>query len=42
MDVAVNNKLKEDFLEKYGELFYEVDAATVILKELEGKLRKSH
>ena len=42
MDVAVNQKLMEDCLEKSGESLNEVDAATVILKELWNRLRETH
>ena len=42
MDVAVNQKLMEDCLEKSGKSLNDVDAATVILKEIWKRLRKTH
>ena len=42
MDVAVNQKLMEDCLEKSGESLNEDDAATVILRELWNRLRGTH
>ena len=42
MDVAVNQKLMEDCLEKSGESLNEDDAATVILRELWNRLRETH
>ena len=42
MDVGVNQKLMKDCLEKSGESLNEVDAATVIIKELWNRLRETH
>ena len=42
LDVGVNKSLMKDCLEKTGESLNEADAATVILKELWDKLRKTH
>ncbi len=42
LDVIVNKKLMEDCLEKSEESLDEVDAATVILKELWNQLRETH
>ena len=42
MDVGVNQKLMKDCLEKSGESLNEVDAATVIIKELWKRLRETH
>ena len=42
MDVGVNQKLMKDCLEKSGESLDEVDAATVIIKELWNRLRETH
>ena len=42
MDVGVNQKLMKDCLKKSGESLNEVDAATVILKELWNRLRETH
>jgi len=41
-DVAVNKELMRDCLAKSGKSLNEVDAATVILKELWNRLRESH
>ena len=41
-DVAVNKELMKDCLAKSGESLNEVDAATVILKELWNRLRETH
>ena len=41
-DVAVNKELMRDCLAKSGESLNEVDAATIILKELWKRLRESH
>ena len=41
-DVAVNKELMRDCLAKAGESLNEVDAATVILKELWNRLRETH
>jgi len=41
-DVAVNKELMRDCLAKSGESLNEVDAATVILKEVWKRLRGSH
>ena len=41
-DVAVNKELMKDCLAKSGESLDEVDAATVILKELWNRLRETH
>ena len=42
LDVGVNKELMKDCLEKSGESLNEVDAATVIIKELWDKLRETH
>ena len=42
MDVGVNQKLMKDCIEKSGESLNEVDAATVIIKELWNRLRETH
>ena len=42
MDVGVNQKLMQDCLSKSGESLDEVDAATVIIKELWNRLRETH
>ena len=42
MDVGVNQKLMKDCLKKSGEPLNEVDAATVIIKELWNRLRETH
>jgi len=42
LDVGVNQMLMKDCLEKSGESLNEVDAATVIIKELWKRLRKTH
>jgi hypothetical protein len=42
MDVGVNKKLMEDCLERSEESLDEVNAATVILKELWKRLRETH
>ena len=42
LDIGVNKKLMKDCLEKSGESLNEVDAATVILKELWKRLRETH
>ena len=42
LDVGVNQKLMKDCLEKSGESLNEVDAATVILRELWNRLRETH
>ncbi len=42
MDVAVNKRLMKDCLEKSGKSLDEVDAATVIIKELWKRLRETH
>ena len=41
-DVDVNKELMKDCLAKSGESLDEVDAATVILKELWNRLRETH
>ena len=41
-DVAVNKELMRDCLAKSGKSLNEVDAATVILKELWNRLRETH
>ena len=41
-DVAVNKELMKDCLAKAGESLNEVDAATVILRELCNRLRGTH
>ena len=41
-DVAVNKELMRDCLAKSGKSLNEVDAATVILKELCNRLRETH
>ena len=41
-DVAVNKELVKDCLAKSGESLNEVDAATVMLKELWNRLRETH
>jgi len=41
-DVAVNKELMRDCLAKSGESLNEVDAATVILRELWNRLRETH
>ena len=42
LDVGVNKKLMKDCLSKSGESLDEVDAATVILRELWNLLRETH
>ena len=42
MDVCVNTELMRDCLEKSGESLNEVDAVTVIIKELWKRLRETH
>ena len=42
MDFSVNKELMEDCLKRSGESLDEVDAATVILKELWNRLRETH
>ena len=42
MDVGVNQKLMKDCLKKSGESLNEIDAATVIIKELWKRLRETH
>ena len=42
MDVAVNKRLMKDCLAKSGETLNEVDAATVIIKELWNRLRETN
>jgi len=42
LGVNVNKKLMEDCLAKSGESLDEVDAATVILKEIWNRLRMTH
>ena len=42
LDVAVNKKLMEDCIAKSGESLDEIDAATVILKELWSRLQETH
>ncbi len=42
MDAAVNKELMKDCLEKSGAPLNEVDAATVIIKELWKRLRETH
>ena len=42
MDVGVNKELMKDCLARSEESLDEVDAATVIIKELWEKLRKTH
>ena len=42
LDVGVNQKLMKDCLAKAGEPLNEVDAATVIIKELWKRLRETH
>ena len=42
MDVVVNKKLMKDCLEMSGESLNEIDAATVILKELWNRLQETH
>ena len=42
LDVGVNKKLMKDCLSKSGESLDEVDAATVIIKELWNRLRETH
>ena len=42
LDVGVNQKLMKDCLSKSGESLDEVDAATVIIKELWNRLRETH
>ena len=42
LDVGVNKELMEDCLEKSGESLNEIDAATVIIKELWNRLRETH
>jgi hypothetical protein len=42
MDVGVNQELMKDCLKKSGESLNEVNAATVILKELWDRLRETH
>ena len=42
MDVGVNKKLMEDCLERSEESLDEIDAATVILKELLSRLQETH
>ena len=42
LDVGVNEKLMKDFLSKSVESLDEVDAATVIIRELWNRLRETH
>ena len=42
MDATVNKNLMEDCLEKSEESLDEVDAATVIIKEIWNRLRETH
>ena len=42
MDVGVNQKLMKDCLKKSGKSLNEIDAATVIIKELWKRLRETH
>ena len=42
MDFGVNTELMKDCLEKSGESLNEIDAATVIIKELWNRLRETH
>jgi hypothetical protein len=42
LDVGVNKELMKDCLEKSGESLNEVDAATVIIKELWERLQETH
>jgi len=42
MDVGVNHKLMKDCLSKSRESLNEVDATTVILRELWNRLRETH
>ena len=42
LDVGVNKKLMEDCLVKSGESLDEVDAATIIIKELWNRLQETH
>ncbi len=42
LDVGVNKELMNDCLEKSGESLDEVDAATVIIKELWNRLQETH
>ena len=42
LDVGVKTELMKDCLAKAGEPLNEVDAATVIIKELWNRLRKTH
>jgi hypothetical protein len=42
VDFGVNTELMKDCLAKSGESLNEVDAATVIIKELWNRLRKTH
>lgn len=42
MPVTVNQKLKKDCLAKSGESLNDVDAATIIIKELWNRLRETH
>jgi hypothetical protein len=42
LDVGVNKELMKDCLEKSGESLNEVDAATVIIKELWNRLQETH
>ena len=42
LDVGVNTELMKDCLAKTGESLNEVDAATVIIRELWNRLRETH
>ena len=42
LDVGVNKKLMKDCLSKSGESLDEVDAATVIIRELWNRLQETH
>ena len=42
VDVGVNTELMKDCLSKSGESLDEVDAATVIIRELWNRLRETH
>ena len=42
LDVGVNQKLMKDCLSKSGESLDEIDAATVIIRELWNRLRETH
>ena len=42
MDIGVNKELMKDCLSKSGESLDQVDAATVIIRELWNRLRETH